>query len=69
VLYWEGGTFWRYEVVNKHHTEGSGKATPPVCRYSTFVLSFWGTGMFLEKLFFDKKDREFSALQEYKFVY
>jgi hypothetical protein len=22
-----------YEVVNKHHTEGSGKATPPVCRY------------------------------------
>jgi hypothetical protein len=33
VLYCEGGTFWRYEVVNKHHTEGSGKATPPVCRY------------------------------------
>jgi len=22
------------EVVNKHHTEGSGKATPLICRYS-----------------------------------
>jgi hypothetical protein len=33
VLYCEGRTFWRYEVVDKHHTEGSGKATPPVCRY------------------------------------
>jgi hypothetical protein len=34
VLYCEGGTFWRYEAVNKHHTEGSGKATPPVCNYT-----------------------------------
>jgi len=34
VLYCEVVTLWRYEVVNKHHTEGSGKATPPVCRYS-----------------------------------
>ena len=34
VLYCEVVTFWRYEVVNKHHTDGSGKATPSVCRYS-----------------------------------
>ncbi len=34
MLYCEGETFWRHEVANKHHTEGSGKATPPVCRYT-----------------------------------
>ncbi len=28
-------TLWRYEVVNKHHTEDSGKVTPPVCRHSS----------------------------------
>jgi hypothetical protein len=33
MLYCEVVTFWSDEVVNKHHTEGSGKATPPVCRY------------------------------------
>ncbi len=32
ALYCEVVTFWRYEVVNKHHTEGNGKATLPVCR-------------------------------------
>ncbi len=27
--------------MNKHHTEGSGKATPPVCRYRcNSVFSF-----------------------------
>ncbi len=33
MLYCEEVTFWRYEAVNKHQTEGSGKTTPPVCRY------------------------------------
>ncbi len=30
-------TFWRYEVLNKHHTEGSVKATPPVFRYNVYL--------------------------------
>ncbi len=33
VLYCEVVILWRYEVVNKHHTEGKGKAIPSVGRY------------------------------------
>jgi hypothetical protein len=58
-----GKKIWR-NVRNREHNGLAGHK-----EWGTFVLSFWGTGMFLEKLFFDKKDREFSALQEYKFVY
>ena len=31
-------TLWRCEVANKHHTESSGQATPPVCRYTWYLL-------------------------------
>jgi hypothetical protein len=34
VLYMQWVTFWRYEVVNKHFTESSNKATPPIFRYN-----------------------------------
>jgi len=37
VLYCEVVLFWSVEVVNKHHTEGSGKATPPVCLYTIII--------------------------------
>jgi hypothetical protein len=41
VLYCEGGTFWSHEVANKHHTESSGQATPPVCRYTTLIKKYF----------------------------
>jgi hypothetical protein len=41
----------------------------PIKNEALLFCLFEGPRMFPEKLFLDEKDREFSALQEYKFVY
>jgi len=37
VLYVKWRHFWIYWVVNKHHSEGNSKATPPICRYNSLL--------------------------------